>query len=318
MTIRLTLLAVCLFLVAIFVAPKAAPSAVPHPTPTPVGLQYDEINRMAIPPATPPPPGAFAPDYAAIINPPAQANSDDQPDAEAAAAMKAMGIKMPGGMPNFMKGDLKRWAFYKGWIRVDDVVAKTAEIRKCDLHQFIELDLNKKTYRLSDQSAADAAAAQGGQGQRMGPGTAVFTVKRVGTALGPMTLEGVATKGYHSSLAMNMTNASGSCEKGSGSTSFETQYVSGIHEPRAFCPMNRNEFGMAMGGCKPTMKMQNSGAIPPRERLVMYSKVATLPPGASDESAAVSAFVTERGNVKVLFMPDATALFTIPRDFTKE
>lgn len=312
---RFTLLAVVVFVAAALAMPQSGPGAVPKAAPTPVGLQYDEIARMAVPPATPPPPGSFGADYAKLMNPAQSASEDEDP--AAAAIAKAMGGKMPPGM-NFMQGKLTRYAFYKGWVRTDDVLAKTAEIRKCDVHQFIALDLAKKTYHLSDRSADDMNAGQeAAPGAQTGPGTAVFTVSRKGASLGPMTLEGVATNGYRSVSSMNITKATGSCQQGTFS-SIQTEYVSGIREPHAFCPLNRNAMGMPeTGGCKPTMKAQSSGAIAPAGKLVMYAKTAMLPAGSTDENASGSAFVTQRGNVKVLYLTDAAPLFSIPADFTK-
>ncbi len=316
------LAAFALLAIAVYLNPTAAPSAVPTAKPTPVGLQYDEIVRMAVPPGTPPPPGSFQPDYAAILHP--AANPDDTIDADAAAAMKSLGIKIPGGIPGFGNGTLARYAFYKGWVRVDDLVAHTAEIRKCDVRQFIELDLNKKTYHMESSSTA-ATPSFGNVGAQAGsagePGAASMTISRKTSGLGPMTLEGVATKGYSVVNTMTIARATGSCQNGNF-TSIQTEYISGIRQPRAFCTLSNPAIdagmGSSTGGCRPTFSYRNVGPAPPSDRLVMYSRMAILPPNATGESAAVSAFVTERGNVRVLYQPDAVALFTVPADFTQQ
>ncbi|GAC1499328.1 MAG: hypothetical protein NVS1B14_02760 [Vulcanimicrobiaceae bacterium] len=316
MTLRLSLFAGALLIVLAFAHPNSAPGASPMPKPTPVGLQYDEITRMAIPPATPIPVGAFQADYAAIINPsPESASGVDE---EAAAAMKAMGIKVPTSMNSRMAGTLLRYAFFKGWIRVDDVVKHTAEIRKCDVHQFIQLDLQKKTYRIGDRSLMDQQASGAGDGAASnGSGTITMVMTRKGTPLGPQTIEGVKTNGFTMMTSMNITQATGGCGEKGAMSMVETQYVSGIHQPRAFCPMRAT--GMPYSAsCKPTITNHASGAVPPSDRLIMYSKMGSLPPGSTDPNSVVSALVMERGNVKVLFLPDAQALFSIPADFTKE
>ena len=318
MTLRLTLVTVAICLLTALAHPNSAPGASPIAKPTPVGLQYDEITRMAIPPATPIPVGAFQSDYAAIMNPSAQSASAAGYSDEMAAAMKAAGVKMPASMSNMMSGALLRYAYFKGWVRVDDPVKQTAEIRKCDIHQFVELNLQKKTYSVSGQSMMQQETAAGAAAS--GPamyGTIKMVVASKGTALGPQSIDGVATNGYNLVNSMSITDVTGNCGQKGLMTTLMTEYVSGIHQPRAFCPMALT--GMPYGGsCKPTMTNHASGAVPASDRLVMYSKMASLPPGVTDPNAAVGAFVMERGNVKVLFLPDAQALFTVPKDFTKE
>jgi len=316
MTLRLSLFAGALILVLALTHPNSAPGASPVPKPTPVGLQYAEITRMAVPPATPIPVGAFQADYAAIVNPGTESAAGV--DEETAAAMKAMGIKMPASMNSMMSGKLLRYAFFKGWIRVDDLVAHTPERRKCDVHQFIELNLQKKTYRVGDRSLMDQEVSGAGRGpEANASGTITMAMTRKGAPLGPQTIDNVKTNGFTMMTSMNITQATGGCGEKGAVSMVETQYVSGIHQPRAFCPMRAT--GMPYSGsCKPSITSHASGAVPPSDRLVMYSKMASLPPGSTDPNSAVGAFVMERGNVKVLFLPDAQALFAIPADFTKE
>jgi len=282
------------------------------PKPTPVALQYDEITRMAVAPNTPAPPGSFHDDFVAAMNAPAQ---ETQIDPEAAAAMSRLGIKMPN-IPGLGAVHPIRYAFYRGWIRVDDLLAKTAEIRKCDVHQYISLDLDKKTYHISDTSSGGSvsSAGYGGRGRNEGPGTAVLTVSRKSTNLGAMTLDGIPTKGYDLTNSMSMTQATGSCQNANFSSS-QTEYVSQIRQPQTFCQLPNAAMGMgsASGGCNPTFKAEGSGGGPPMDRLVMYSRTQFAAGGGE-----VPASVLERGNVRWLFKPEAEQLFSIPPGFTQQ
>ncbi|MEA2663829.1 MAG: hypothetical protein QOI11_773 [Candidatus Eremiobacteraeota bacterium] len=156
----------------------ATPSAAPAP-----GLAYDEIVRVVIN-ATPPPPGNFQADLAALSASPAPvAQATPAPkkrglgglagiagavlsgggagsvagavagaaisDAMANAVQQSLGAQfgaLAGAMTAFLQPHLTRYAYYNGWERVDDVTAQTATIRKCDIGQVLHLDLARKTY----------------------------------------------------------------------------------------------------------------------------------------------------------------------------
>src|SRR5271155_1691292 len=172
------------------------PAAAVAATPTPVALQYDEITRMVMPPATPPAPGSFQVDFQAIMSN-ATATTASAPGSEPASPTPAphhhglgslVGSIMSGTVPEsnggessggdqgdqgsgamagmggmgggqqmrqrMRMGTLTRLAYYKGWIRTDDPVMQTATISKCQEHQFISLDLAKKTYRITNTQPA--------------------------------------------------------------------------------------------------------------------------------------------------------------------
>jgi hypothetical protein len=152
------------------------------PTPTPVALQYDEISRVIMAPATPPAPGTFGEDYQVAMSAaapqatpsnietpaarphgimgslsgvipgmPGGSNTGEGPPAQTASSGGGPGNAPSGamGMMNLMRtGHLMRYTFYytKGWIREEDPVARTATISKCNEHIFITLDLAKRTY----------------------------------------------------------------------------------------------------------------------------------------------------------------------------
>ncbi len=233
---------------------------------------------------------------------------------------------------DFMQaGKLERHAFYKGWERVDDVVAHTATIKKCDLNRYIELNLDKKTYRITDAtprttstSTTHAPTASTETPAPEQPGTAVVDFTRKGTVVGAQTLNGIETTGYSDRNSLTVSQATGSCHNGSF-TVVSTQYVSALKQPRAICPLPASprvpmepRRVVARGGCKPTFTVHNSGPITPSGRLAMYTRLAILPQNAKDEGTSQLAFVTERGNVKSLSKTDIPGLFEVPSGFTKE
>jgi len=137
---------------------------------------------------TPPPPGSFGADAAALNAPAVTAAATPTPapkrrgfglgqiaqtlasggdlrDVAAAAAGDAASNAAGSALQNslgsqfgglaaaangFLQPHLFRHAYLNGWERVDDVTAQTATIRKCDLGQVITLDLAHKTYRIYD------------------------------------------------------------------------------------------------------------------------------------------------------------------------
>ena len=311
---------------------RVAAAARPSPTPTPVAIAYDEINRMAFGQVTPPPVGSFSPDYDRIVaSIQSAAQQPSRPGGIAGMLSRAMGV--PGNLENPMEamqnGTLKRYTFYwvRGWIRVDDPATHTATIYKCKEHQTIYLDLAKKTYRIANDSGetgSSQAPPQTGEGnpyaqQMMQPGTATMTVTAKAAALGPKTVEGIATRGYDSTNALAMTNATGSCRNGSFN-SHVVEYISNINEQRPYCPLpgrpseGATRYGGPVGGCKPKVIVHQSGSVrPDPNKLAMYrmSSFGT----AQGQGGAM---VLERGHVTWLYNPDIPPLFEIPKDFTQQ
>lgn len=351
---------VCALSACALVAIAAATQAAPTPPP-PVALAYDEIVRMVIAPATPPPPGSFQPDYKLAMGEggtvasqpqekpkpkhrgfgnilgsvlsgenPAEAVADnaiaDRVDAMAADALGAS----VAALRQFQNGHVTRYTYYlaKGWVREDDPVAKTATISKCNEHQFISLDLAKKTYRISDTRPKACAntpppsAPHRTEIRNEEAGTADLTLKATGANLGPKTLEGYATNGRENTFEMASTNATGSCRNGNTKMR-STTYVSSIHRPRAYCPIARipvprseNDV-IVHGGCKPRIHGAMSGFAGVNANLLdLYTRVwfgtASTQPDQGFNT------VTQRGNIAWLAQPSADPLFTIPAGFTEE
>ncbi len=311
----------------------AAAAVLPTPTPTPVGIAYDEITRMAFGNATPPPPGSFQPDYRRIIAdiPPA---NQPAPAAHGLAGMfgRMMGgqnlAQMTSGLNMMRDGTLKRYTFYwvRGWIRIDDPAAHTAQIEKCSEHQTILLDLARKTYRIVEMTEGGSAPPPppapryGPAPPPAGPGTGVMTVSNKVQALGPKTLEGIHTRGFATTASMEMSKATGTCSNGAyGAATVE--YISGIHKPRAYCPLPRTRaMGMggmpgARGGCKPRLVVRSSGPTKPSGYLAMYRRTSFKAGNGAGAHGTGGAFVMERGNVDWFYNPDVPALFSIPAGF---
>ncbi|MEO6912891.1 MAG: hypothetical protein ABI182_02575, partial [Candidatus Baltobacteraceae bacterium] len=146
--------------------------------------------------------------------------------------------------------------------------------------------------------------------------------------LGSQNLDGIATSGYNNTMTMAMTHATGSCRNGSFSMN-STQYFALIKEPQmhfaagpaAHAPSARVPIDprslVSQGGCIPRFTVQSSGPTPPAGRFIMYSRISMQPQNAS-ANASGFAFVTERGNVKMLSVSAAAMLFEIPPGFTRE
>ena len=312
---------------AAFLSPldRPAGTAAVAATPTPAALQYDEINRAIVPPATPPAPGTFQSDFQNVI----AAGPSGASGGSNHGLGSMIGNMMGGANPEQMMqrislGHLTRYTYYKGWLRTDDPVEQTAVIEKCQEHQYITLDLAKKTYAITTtQPPCPTTAGMpmrpgSGGSYRAEPGTADMNFTGTSNDLGSLAIDGVSTVGYDQNMQMNTTNATGSCRDGSFSME-QTKYISQIHVPRPYCPLPRTMSTGGMmtrasgGGCEPRMHasgsltMMNDG-----DRLVMYLRMAM-----GGESAHGMNMVVERGNVKWFSGKDADALFEVPPGFTQ-
>ncbi len=302
------LLAFAVVTMAAFFVPVRAPlgSAAVAATPTPAALQYDEINRTIVPPATPPAPGTFQTDYQAILsagNPADLMTSAGNPE----ELMARMSL-----------GHVIRYTYYNGWIRTDDVVAQKATIEKCQQHQYIALDPAKKTYTIANTQPACPTSQMPSYGRPSSyqpqPGSADMALSGTLRDLGPLTIDDISTAGTEYGMQMQTTNATGSCRNGDFKMD-QTRYVSQIRVPRAYCPLPRTMTNGGMishgTGCDPRMHVSGTlSGLNDADRLVMYSRMGIGQGGAG-------AVVIERGNVKWLSGAAAVALFTIPPGFTQ-
>lgn len=318
----LGLLATIVVLSANALAPTARAAS---PRPTPVALQYEQITRMVFQ-ATPEPPGFFQTDRQQITG--AAGTPAPQHHGVFGGLLNSV-QSAENTMQSLRNGVLTRYTYYNGWIRTDDVVAQTATIEKCDLHQYITLDLARHTYSIentmpSPQPAPSPGAPGGTATVNEAPGTMDIAVTASSQDLGQRTLEGISTRGQSSSYTLAMTNATGSCRNGSMSMHV-VEYVSDLGIPRAYCPLPRvggmpssPQQVVVRGGCRPHFHGGASGAFAfggSGDHLAMYSFM-TVATGTSGEGGNAGA-LTESGNVQWLYKPQAESLFTIPPGFTR-
>jgi hypothetical protein len=315
--------------IAAFLSPAHSGTPAVAATPTPAALQYDELTRTVLPPATPPAPGTFAADYAtaAAATPMPKMPSFNLTMMLNPAAQRAYTQALQQ-MVN--AAHLTRYTFYKGWIRRDDPVARTATIEKCDRHQYIKLDLANQTYSTITQDAAcstmPAPMAGAPSTSREAPGTVDVTATTTSQSLGPLTLDGMATTGWDRSVDLKLANATGSCRNAEFKMSLE-QYVSNVKVPHRFCPLPRGmnpmqAAGAMQNGCKPTIAATENGNfdmdtmgldVGSSDNLVMFSRMSA---DLGRQGQAFGMFA-ERGNVKWFGGPAADALFTIPPGFSQ-
>ncbi len=307
---------------------SAASAAAPYTTPTPVALQYEEISRFVFPPGTPPPPGVFQEDRQNVM---AAASAPTTQHHGLFGNIMNSVQTAESALSSLQSGFLTRTTYYRNWVRTDDLVHQTATIVKCELHQYIALDLAHHTYRITSTvpSPMPAPGPQGYSGapttSSQAPGTVDITVTSTAQNLGPRTLENVPTHGSSATVSMVLSNATGSCRNASMSMALE-EYISGIGIPRPYCPLphivsmpTSPQESLSYGGCRPRlhgsasgMSMFGSGSS---SRLAMYMSMSFG--GAQTQGQRVET-VTEAGNVRWLFKPEADALFSIPPGFTRQ
>lgn len=317
----------CLLAAGIGLASLARPVlGAPMAHPTPAALQYEQIVRMVLAPATPAPPGSFEPDRAAIMA--GSANQAPQHHGLFGGVQNAYQNAM-NAERMIQSGTLERYTYYHNWVRTDDVVQQTATIVKCDQHQYISLDLAHHTYRITSTLPSPEPAPQPGMprqpsGGSSQPGTADLTLTATHANLGPRTIENESTQGDSSTLSIVMANATGSCRNGSFSTQI-VEYVSGVGIPRAYCPLPRVSQmpaatqGYASGGCRPRIHGSATGMAAmgsgQGDRLAMYR---TMSVGSAASGGQTFTTLTESGNVRWLGDAEAQALFSIPPGFTQQ
>lgn len=237
-------------------------------------------------------------------------------------------------------GHVVRYTYYtaNNWVREDDPLEQTATISKCRQHQFISLDLAKKTYRVSDTTPKGCPTTPGqpeapakAETATPQPGTVDLTLTSTTSNLGAKNLSGVRTTGSQGSFEMAMTNATGSCRNGDVKASF-VSYVSGIKRPAAYCPLATPKYVPSApvdierhgGGCKPTLHVKGgaSANIPGSQAdlLEMYTLMTITSGGNAKQAQSNKPFSTllERGNLAWLSQGQADPLFEIPSGFTEQ
>lgn len=347
MHVRMLAAAAALGAAALTALPGGAGTTGNRPAAKYVAIQYDEIVRMVIAPATPPPPGSFQTAYAQIMsdaqNAPAQAQAPRRHGlagligniSNVGAQMEQAGNQMQMMMKD---GHLTRYTYYNNWVRTDDPVMKTAVIEKCAQHQRINLDLAHHTYKIADTSSKPAAACNtpqmpAGPGrtevENEAPGTAKLVVTNSQQALGRMMFQNVPANGFDGTATMAMTQATGSCRNGSFTVQ-STRYISSIAKPRAYCPLPQTRASVPTspvsvvvhGGCKPSFTGNPAAMAYMREpnTLEMYTRMSMSGGNGDNAGTGSGKFMTvlERGNVGWYEKPQAEALFSVPAGFTQQ
>jgi len=331
--------------------------------PIATGMQYDQIDRLIAAKASPPPPNSFASEYAALDGDASDAAAEKKKRNLLDAIVRRNGgddkpETLFGGLgtafASIGKGRIRRYSFYSGWERVDDLLANTATIRKCDLHQLIELDLTKKTYHIveiaapaatpeSEESAPAASARpEPSPSTRPAPserpvshrddatGTALLDYMRIVRALGAALIGGATAEHFQSTNTIAISQATGSCRDGTF-TIAQDEYFAGYAQPHAICPVDFNAPPrdyprdplqlVARSGCRTTVATHVEGAAEPAGKLALYSLLAISgrvagPSASGSPPSGEFSFLTVRGNAHALSRIDA-GLFEIPSDFAK-
>ena len=272
------------------------------PTPAPIALQYDQITRVIVAPASPPAPGGFSNDYKLAMSArPAQAESSSFIQTPALAQKTIVGPESVPGEPGGTNtaesindavsngagqnaaasrstvalraahnGYLIRYTLYpaKSWMREDDPVMQTATITKCDEHTTILLNLAKKTYAQTRSDCPQSSASQ--------PGDLAIDASAT-QDLGSQTIDGVATTGSSVKVSEQETCAI---------------YVSKIPKPP----------GMPVTG--------QAACDQTSSTLAMYVLANTTANGRMVQT------LIERGHITALDASSADPLFEVPAGFS--
>ncbi len=124
---------------------------------------------------------------------------------------------MMAGMQNmgamFEHGTAERHYYGTTKFRTDNLALGTGDITDCAARTLTHLDLNAKTYHVTSLDEPQAPPHPGHDNAAPGPaatddGTKI-AIDLTTKALGPLTVEGVATNGYSMNMKMTVTKADG-------------------------------------------------------------------------------------------------------------
>jgi hypothetical protein len=279
------------------------------------GVAFDQLQRVYLLGAEPPPVGSFD-DLRATFN--ALGPSVEYP-------------ALPGtiaGISRMRDGVLLHYSFLGTLERVDDPVAQKATIGRPDKGEVDYLDLKAKTYTRLTGDAATAllqpnmmqqvAGAIGAPATGPKRGTLAMTLDASTAPIAGVAFDGTATTGYRSNSKVSAT-ATGQCPMISATVGI-TAYVDATRpEPfvKPSSAFNINDITKAMGaiGCPATIVGAVPTPDPALSRFIVYERgdvTLTLP---SVPTPIQTATVIQRSHVVPLATTDA-ALFEIPAGFT--
>lgn len=294
------------------------------------GIQYDQLTRFGGFMGNPTPlPDDFDANYKAAVD--AAVAFNNRPQGHGIFSM----IKNAEGLAKAAQGIMKAgmpmsYYYMNDWEREDDPGKQTATIYRPDRKQIIHLDLAKKTYTiedLGDRTPPPATPPQPPQPNAPQaspqPGTAKQDITVASNLIGPKTINGMATTGYHADFKVVTTEATGSCQNGSYEASVDN-YVSSIVPPNAqtndvmrqsMTMMSPSMFS-GNGGCTPTTTMHKAvGATAPAGHLSLWEVLTFKGGQQAGQNQGVSTYI-ERGHIHILGPGDA-GLFDVPPGFTK-
>ena len=292
------------------------------------GLSYGSVTKFSAGGDAPAGPGSYRTDFETAANPQSAGSTPHAPfglGKMLAKAQSAVAMLKNGTAEKYYVGTTKE--------RVDNIGMQTADITDCSARTLTHLDLDKKTYSVVSLDRPETPAAPSGS-HRSAPapqpsddGTKVALAITT-RALGPMTIDGVATNGYDTNVKMTATKPSG---ESSTSDMNVTAYYSAIEEPRFGCGANRVATSAPPGAAASlasialAMKamhtpkgdarfsVTSSGPPVPTNRFSMWQSVVMM---AGTQQKGGFSVITERGDVHAP-IGDSDPVFSVPAGFTK-
>ena len=282
----------------------------------PNDVAFDQLQRIYILGAEPPPIGSF----------------DDLRATFELLGPSTTYPPLPGtiaGISRQREGVLLHYSFLGGLERVDDPGALKATIGRPDKDEVDFLDLHAKTYRVVTGDVAKAMLHPNIMQQLSGAanakpvpgrgGTVALTINVGATPLPTRPFEGTATAGYTVTSAVKATST-GQCPAISANVAV-TLYVDATRtEPfvKSASGFDVGDIEKAMGalGCATTMTGAPASPDPALAHFLYYERADTTFTVPALPAPVRSASVLERGHLAALTAADAS-LFEIPAGFTK-
>ena len=319
---------------ASFVALAMPLRAVGVPVQEQPAMAFDQIDRILLEGATPPPVNSFAADAATIgALPPltagaarstgaaqgigltlatmaigfipfvggfiAGAASRAANAAEEAAQARSQAEHYAAMMHYISAGSLSHFAFYHGWLRAEHA-GRDVTIVKPDEGLTIILDLQKKTAQKIDARATETISVN--TQEAVAP---ELVGEPVIEPLPGATIAGLLAHGYRTTGTLELSHGTGWCTPGRHRVT-QVEYVAGTPDPQP--PASPPPAHGLADVCQPS----STASYREPGRLVVY-RATTFEPGTS---TSVS-LMFERANIGP-FVEQSAALFAIPSDFTQE
>jgi hypothetical protein len=321
-------------MLAVFAALCTLGAAEPVASQNSGGIAFDQIDRLRLEGATPPPPGSFHDDAARIaaqqpLHP--KVATESELKAQSATAMISSGllgmIPIAGSflamaaskamnaayeseqrkrneenhaelMAFLATGTLSRFAFYHSWARLARAGSET-RIEKPD--QGVTILLNDETHTARSFGAHGDTTYVIDTQEQVVP---VLDAPPEVTRLSDLVIDGRAAHGYRSTANFTLPQQVGWCKHGSH-RAVVTEYVVPVADPEPAGTPPPD--GGVSGICAPngTASLHEPG------KLVVY-RAAELDSGSPEAFASV----LERSNVRELTEADAP-LFSIPHGYTE-